>query len=103
MYLEVSEFLREPAPGGKDNGDYKDYGDGDDEPGGTDNDDDHGDNYGDDEPGGTDNDDDGDHRACTWWRNSEGVTSPSWTSRRQKVGGLQPSIFLIEWIICRSF
>ena len=79
MYLEVSEFLREPAPGGKDNDD----GDGDDKPGGTYN-------------------DDGD-RACTWWRNSEGMSSPSWTSRRQKVGGLQPWIFLIEWIICRSF
>ena len=31
----MSEFLREPAPRGKDNGDYNDDGDGDDEPGGT--------------------------------------------------------------------
>ena len=112
----MSEFLREPAPGGKDNDDYNDDGDGndgpdgkdnddynddghgDDEPGGTDDDDDHDD----DNPGGTDDDDDGDHRACTWWRNSEGVTSSSWTSRRQKVVGLQPWIFSTEWIICRS-
>ena len=55
----MSEFLREPAPGGQDNDD----GDGD----------------GDDEPGGTDSDDDDDHRAGTWWRNSEGVTSSSRT------------------------
>ena len=81
--------------------DYNDDGDGDAEPGGRDNDDDHGDNYGDDEPGGTDDDDDGD-RVRTWWRNSEGVTSSSWTSRRQKVVGLQPWIFSTEWIICRS-
>ena len=99
----MSEFLREPAPGGKDNDDYNDDGDGNDGPDGKDNDDYNDDGHGDDEPGGTDNDDDGDHRACTWWWNSEGVTSPSWTSRRQKVGGLQPWIFLIEWIICRSF
>ena len=36
----MSEFLREPAPRGKDNDDYNDDGDGDDEPGGTYNDDD---------------------------------------------------------------
>ena len=98
MYLEVSEFLREPAPGGKDDddhGDDADIGDDhiDDAPGGKDNDDYYDDGDGYDEPGGHDNDDDGDHRACTWWRNAEGVTSSSWTSRRQKVVGLQP------WII----
>ena len=98
MYLEVSEFLREPAPGGKDDddhGDDADIGDDhiDDAPGGKDNDDYYDDGDGYDEPGGNDNDDDGDHQACTWWRNSEGVTSSSWTSRRQKVVGLQP------WII----